>query len=393
MKPERIQQNFLFVALLILIPILIFAGSLALFFMGSTSPVPYECEIGWFSGTVELYSHKARSWTTVTRKTHRQISLSPRDKIRIGADSNLDLKIPNAYDLRLKFSTEVEILPHKHSSNPKALRFKLLKGSIFGLPDKESQDQTIEIETPALLTHIPHASFMVQVTKNGQSSIEILDGTVQVHTHQSKEVIHIQALEMLTATRGEKTIPKPKRVNYQEWRFLNEVRDLTTVTVQEVAEQVDLRKKAGSFFNYVFDEGVFFKPNWGYAEREFYQDEDTKAVILRLHYDVYPQDSYSGMYFKIRGLDLSQVQRLTFSMKGAAGKPLPNQLRIEFKDKFSIVRGFSIKPVTEDWRFYAFDFNAQKPTFVSEMVFVFENSRIGPLSTKGAVYLKDLQIE
>ena len=153
------------------------------------------------------------------------------------------------------------------------------------------------------------------------------------------------------------------------------------------------RKKAGSLFHYVFDEGVFYKPNWGYANREFYKDETEDAVVLRLDYDVYPQNSFSGMYFKIRGLDLSKVRHLSFNLRGDAEKPSPQQFRIEFKDQLSIVRGFAVKPITHDWRFYSFDFNAQRPTPVSEMVFVFENTRVGPLNTNSTVYLKDLNIE
>ena len=388
-------NNYFLIALLFLIPFLIFAGALGLFLAGPSFQAPYECELGRFSGTAEVYSRKTRDWITITRRSHRQIALYPRDKIRTSADGDLDLNVPAALDLRLKQSSEVEVLPNRRAFNRsrgQELKLKLLRGSILGMPNKSPDDQALSIDTPAFLATIRHTSFLIQVNPKKQSSFGVLEGAAEVRPRNSKEVIQVKTLETLTASKGKTAVSKPRRVNYQEWRMLSEARDLITVSSEQVAEQLDLRKKAGSLFNYVFDEGVFYKPNWGYANREFYQEE-TGEVRLRMDYDVYPQDSYSGMYFKIRDLDLAKIRHLSFSLKADSGKPLPEQFRIEFKDKFSTVRGFAVKPITYDWRFYAFDFNAQRPTPISEMVFVFENSRVGPLSTNGTFFVKDLTIE
>lgn len=384
------SRRYLIIALLILVPLLIFSMGLALFLMTPASREPYQYEIGRFSGTAAIYTHRTREWLKVTRRSHGEILAYPRDHIKTEKDSDLDLAIPNVFNLRLKESSEIEMLPRKSES---VWRMKLVQGVILGLPHKQLKDETLEIETPVFRAIIPRASFLIQAGANHDYSIGILEGTAEVYPRSSKEVVHLKMLEMLTVTQNRALLLAPKRVNYQEWRKLSEVRDLSTVTAEQIAEQLDLRKKAGTLFKYVFDEGVFFKPNWGFVNREFYEEGEPKGVVLRLDYDVYPKDSFSGMYFKVRDLDLSKVKHLTFSLKVSSEKELLQQFRIELKDRFSIVRGFAVKPVTRDWRFYAFDFNAQKATPVSELVFVFENSRVGALATNGTVYLKDINIE
>ena len=293
-------------------------------------------------------------------------------------------------DLRLKPSSEMEMLRSKEALHQ--LRLKLHRGALLGISGEQFKGRQLEVETPVLVAAVRGTAFLIRSDLQG-TSVTVLEGMVEVRPRHSKEVVMVNSLEILTVTPKNKGLLKPKRVNYQEWRTATEVRDLISVSAKQEAEQVDLRKKAGSFFNYVFDEGVFFKPNWGFADREFYKDEETNTIILRINYDVYPQDSFSGMYFKTRDLDLSKVHHLSFNLKAHPGKPIPDQFRIEFKDRFSTVRGFAVKAVTRDWRRYTFEFNARQPTLVSEVVFVFENSRVGPLNASGTIYIKDLTIE
>lgn len=410
-KTSEKQPNYFLMVLLFLATVLLFAAGLVLFFMGPVSKAAYHCEIGRFSGKAEVFSYKKNEWMIVTRRTHREITLYPRDKVRTGPEADVDLKIENALDLRLKASSEIEILRPKRGAGPKDLRLKLHKGSVLGLSNEVFKDRLLVVEVPFFIATIPQASFLIQADREDKSSIGILDGAAQVESRRSKATVNVKALETLTVGHDQKEAFKPKRVGYQEWKALGEARDLTVESVEEVAEQLDLRQKAGSFFKYVFDEGIFYTPHWGYANREFYEvsskielappeglpsvfsKEDPGTVILKLDYDVFPQDSFSGIYFKIRDLDLSKVKRLSFRLKGDPEKPLPDQFRIELKDNLSTVRGFAVKPITRDWRLYDFHFNATKPAPISEVVLVFENSKVGPLNTNGIVYIKELTIE
>ena len=386
--PKKGRHSVLMV-LFFLVPAIILGASLLLFLFSSSAHFAYPFELGRFSGTAEIYSHKTKQWTTVTRRSHRQIILYAKDRIRTLSDSDLDFRIPNALDLRLKASSEMELMKTRYDEE---LKFKLIKGGLLGMTDDQFGNRKLEVTTPRFNAMIQNqGSFLIQTGK-ADSSAAALSGQIIVKAPRSRKAVLIKPLEILT--QDDKNAPfKAKRVNYQEWKTVGEVRDLTVVTAEKVAEQIDLRKKAGTLFKYVFDEGVFFKPNWGYAEREFYEDSESKQVMLRIDYDVFPQNSFSGMYFKTRDLDLSKVHRISFDVKSDSQKPIPSQFRIELKDQLATVRGFSVKPISKEWKHYTFEFNAPKPVSVGEVVFVFENSRIGALNTNGTIYVKDLMIE
>lgn len=389
------KPNYFLIILLVVTPILLLAAGAILFLK---TPLfiskPYEFYIVRFASPTEVYSGKTDTWTRITLQTERQMMLYPHDKIRTGEAADVDLKVQGTYDLRIQPASEIEVMPPRRGSDPETAHIKVLKGVVLGLAGNQPGKQLIEIDAPTFSASMNQALFSVKAEEEKQSSVSLLKGESEVGVLGFDQPISIQALEILTVPSDPTEQPKPRRVTYQEWRALSEARDLIAgVSAEKEAEQIDLRKQAGSLFQYAFDEGVFFKPKWGYADREFYEDEEEGKVLLRINYDVYPEYSYSGMYFKTRNLDLSKVHRITFSLKSDPDKPVPDQFRIELKDNYSTVRGFAVKPVQPSWRFYSFDFNAQTETPVTEITFVFENTKVGPLNTNSTVYLKDLVIE
>jgi len=204
----------------------------------------------------------------------------------------------------------------------------------------------------------------------------------QVYLQDFDELVTIPSLHALYLRKDSKEIAKPEPLTFQSWRAANEVRDLFYETQEETEHQVSRRKKAGTMFRYVFDEGAFYTPNLGYTKREFREDLDEETVVLQVGYDVYPQNSMAGVYMKTRDLDLSKVKQLTFEAKAVSEtsdaelklKRLPQMFRVELKKQRETVLGFAVKPVETDWRIYAFDFNAQKETLIDEVVLVFENT-------------------
>ncbi|OGX06179.1 MAG: hypothetical protein A3G87_02250 [Omnitrophica bacterium RIFCSPLOWO2_12_FULL_50_11] len=372
-------------AILFFGPLLVLAVGLILYLTGplfEAAPVSYEIER--FSGQVEFYSVKTKSWNQLTRKA-REIG----NRIRTGEGADVDLKIPRVVDLRLKPSSELKFMTQRSG---RKLRLKLVQGSLLVMTGQELEETGLEIKSDAFRASTRNSSLLISYQPESGSFVSVLDGAVKVYPNAFKEVIDLDALRIIEISPDLKDLPKPRHVTYQEWRAVNEVRDLIVTTAKEVKEQHDLRKQAGNLFQYVFDEGVFYTPNRGYAHREYFDGEDGK-VVLRADYDVYPQGSFSGLYFKTRDLDLSKARRMNFELRAQLGKPVPDMVRLELKDGMSIVRGFSAKLVSDEWRLYSFDFNAKKASPISEVVFVFENSRIGPLNTKGTVDIKNLTIE
>ena len=134
--------------LIVLIPVAFLIVGIVLFL---SSPSPSQLshfEIGRFSGTAEIYDRSNRAWQTVTRRTHSELTLGPKDKLKTGMNSDLDLKIPGTLNLRLKPSSEMEILKPKRGDQ--ALRLKMLKGSVIGIFDQNSEGPSIQIDAPAV---------------------------------------------------------------------------------------------------------------------------------------------------------------------------------------------------------------------------------------------------
>ena len=384
------QSSFWRGFLLVLIPIVLLGAGLVLFFMGplsQTTAHPYQVER--FSGPVELYSSQTKTWEKVLFKTYHDVVFHRGDRIRTGKGADIDLKIPGLVNLRIKPESELEVTTKQNDST---LGLKLVRGSILGMTRDEFKDLELAVETSRLRASFRKALFLVEGSEKAWSSVGVLEGSAEVRPFGSEEPLAVKELESIMFTENERELPMPKRLTYQEWRALNEVRDLVFATKKEIEEQYDMRKDAGTLFRHVIDEGTFFTPNSGYANRKFYKDE-LGTVTLRIDYDVYPQNSFSGLYLKTRDLDLSKFKRLSFQLKSDPARPAPAVIRIEVKENLTTVRGFAVKPITNEWRLYSFDFMAQKATPVSEIVFVIENTRVGAFNTKGAVYLKDISIE
>ena len=91
----------------------------------------------------------------------------------------------------------------------------------------------------------------------------------------------------------------------------------------------------------IFDHGTFYNERNGFAEREFFKDPESGEVFLEARYDVFPTTSWVGLYFKIRGVDLSQFDTLRFNARRPSEGGYPNRFLIELKNKNQIVREIS----------------------------------------------------
>jgi len=376
--------------LIVLVPLVLIVAGLILYFLGPTGQRTYDYafEIDRFSGHVEIFSPQTDLWQELTRKTAVDAMIHSGDRVRTGKGADIDFKIPGFIDVRLKPASELHLIA---SRSEEMIHLKLHHGTLLAMTEAEIGMRKAELEYDSFRMVTEGGSLMLSGEEPNRFSLSVLDGVVELRDNRFDEMTQVNALEIFSASEEDVQLPKPARVTYQQWRAVNEVRDLSFTPTEEIKRQRDLTKEAGSLFKYVFDEGTFFTPNLGYAERTFYKDDDG-VVVLRVHYDVYPQDSYSGIYLKTRDLDISKFKGLSFELRSASDQPIPNLIRIEMKDRLSTVRGFAVKPITRDWRLYAFNFNAQKQTPVTEIVFVFENTRVGPLSLIGTVYIKNISI-
>jgi len=411
-EPDSKKPIWLVAALFVALLILVTSG-IIFFLLGpkrGQMPEALVFNVERFSGNVSIYSRQKEAWIPLSRTDFRGTRIGPGDLVKTANDADIDLRVPTLFEARIKPDSEVEVLESEAPRSPgffagesdevfTALTIRLSKGGFLGLTREAFQNKRVEVQIPNALVRSEEASFFIRVLPKN-TIVSVLDGAMEVEVDSQPAPVRIPSLHSLVITRSGNIFEKPKRLTYQSWRAVNEVRDLVFETQEEAEKQVDLRQKAGSLFKYVFDEGTFFTPNLGFAKREFFEDEHGD-VLLKIDYDVYPQNALVGTYMKTRELDLSKVDHMSFEMKAAIKgekrelKPenIPKMIRIELKKRSEIIRGFAVKPITTDWRLYSFDLPAQKEELVNEVVFVFENTRIGTLSRKGAVLIKNLTIE
>ncbi|MBI4711554.1 MAG: hypothetical protein HY767_03725, partial [Candidatus Omnitrophica bacterium] len=157
------------------------------------------------------------------------------------------------------------------------------------------------------------------------------------------------------------------------------------------AEQINLSKLAGNFFDVVFDHGTFFTPKIGYAGREFFKDPDLGQVLLETEYDVFPAGSFCGVYIKTRDFDISKYAGLSFEIRRKGEEGVPESFFIELKSRGNVVRRFAPRNFEKDWKPIEFDFHANKSIVVNEVVFVFTNARVGE-AKKGMLEFRNINL-
>jgi len=158
------------------------------------------------------------------------------------------------------------------------------------------------------------------------------------------------------------------------------------------ARQLDLSKEAGSLFQYVFDHGTFYTPQFGFAEREFIKDAVTGKVRLELSYDVFPKTSFGGVYLKTRNFDLSRFKALKFQARGDPKEGYPESIRIELKSGRSVIRAFAPRDFKESWQSFAFPFRVNRPTPISEITLVISHEK-AQRYPKGKLHLREVDFE
>ncbi len=389
-KPVSGVQKTIFFSLFLLIPGGLLSAGWFLFSL--TPPVPsspFPIEIERFSGPVEVYSHATKQWRLLTRKLRKGIIFKFQDKVRTGKEADIDFEVAGMFRYRLKEDSELEIRRSEHGQTA----LKLERGLVLGETTSDGKGEMLQVETDPFILRFREAAFMVRAIDAEHASLDVLEGTVDAINSNASKTISVGSFQHVTVTQGAANSFRADPISLQDWKALNEIRDIRVASMPEEREQVNLRKAAGGLFRYVFDEGAFYTPNFGFAKRRFYRDKKTNFVALRIDYDVFPQGSYSGMYLKTRDLDLSKFKRFSFRLKGDSRKPVPNEMRIEFKNRRAILFGFAARPKSDGEDLYAFELKAAKPTPISEIAFVFEHQKVGPFRLSGAVLIEDLTLE
>ncbi len=380
-----------------LLLVLVIAGGLLLWpHLSPRSYKPLAFEILGFEGDVQVYDLQNRSW----RAPKRGEEFVTSQKLKTGADGMINLQVENEIHLRLKENSEILNEESRVMGKREVYKLRLVQGVLLGATTrqferKQNDDKAIlKILTRDYVANIHGAIFRVQASAQpGQESkVGVLRGFVEVSKPSPffrSEGVRIRGLEETIVING--VIPPATRVTTEAWGLMKESYELLEKTAVMEAEQIDLSKMAGSFFNVVFDHGTFFTPKVGYAGRDFFKDPESGQVFLETEYDVFPAGSFCGVYIKTRDFDISKYAGFSFEIRRKADEGAPDSFFIELKSKGNVVRRFAPRNFEKTWKPVEFDFHAQKSLMVNEVVFVFTNARVGE-AKKGIIEFRNIKL-
>ncbi len=376
----------------ILIVLFLVLGALAAvpFFLVRSRPKivlpPYEIQN--FIGKAEIYSGEQRAWIPA----QRSMALKAGDKIRTGADSEIDIRVPDQIRIRIKQHSEAEVTrPKFFEQAAPRYRLHLVRGSLLGSTEKEFKGKELNISTPVLVAAVLGTSFFIEShPEKLESSVRVLQGSVTVKSIKANKSVVVKSLE-ITRVKGSAPPLQPVRVSRDEWNQLKEAYELIQKSAAVEAKQLDFSKEAGSFFQYVFDHGTFYTQNFGFADREFVKDEATAKTRMQASYDVFPNGSFVGVYMKTRNLDISHFKAIQFEVRGDPEEGYPDSFKIELKSGAAVVRSFVPRDFKEKWQKFEYPIRFTRQTPLTEVTLVFANEKVGT-HKKGVLHMQDVNL-
>ncbi len=380
----------------ILIVLVIAAGLILWSQFAPRTYTPLAFEILGFEGDVQIYDLQSHSW----RAPKRGEDFVTAQKLKTGTDGLINFQVENEIHLRLKENSEIQNDESRAIGKREVYKLRLIRGVLLGATTrqferKQTADKAIlKILTRDYVANIHGAIFRVQASAQPglESKVGVLRGFVEVSKPSplfQSEGIRIRGLEETSVIDG--VVQPATRVTPEAWGLMKESYELLEKTAVMEAEQIDLSKLAGSFFNVVFDHGTFFTPKSGYAGREFFKDPESGLVFLETEYDVFPTGSFCGVYIKTRDFDISKYAGFSFEVRRKADEGTPDSFFIELKAKGNVVRRFAPKSFERNWKLVKFDFHAKKSLAVNEVVFVFTNARVGE-AKKGVLEFRNIKL-
>jgi hypothetical protein len=377
-----------------LIAIIVIAGALLLWTLfAPRASTPLAFEILGFEGDTQIYDLHSRSW----RAPKRGEEFSTAQELKTGTDGLVNFQVAGEIRMRLKENSLLKNEASRKIGDQEIFRLRLSNGILLGATTRQfdrkqrMQNAILEVLTRDYVAKIHGAIFRVQAT-GALNTVGVLRGFVEVSKPGlffRNGGIRIRGLEETSVTGG--VIQPAAKVSTEAWGAMKESYELLEKTASTEAEQIDLSKSSGNFFNYVFDHGTFYTPKAGYVNREFFKDPDSGQVFLETEYDVFPTGSVCGVYIKTRDFDIAKFSGLSFEVRRNLEEGVPDSFFIEFKSKGNVVRRFAPKTFERSWKTLEFDFHAKKTVMVNEVVFVFTNARVGE-AKKGVLEFRNINL-
>lgn len=375
---------------LIIIPLLA-AGGLLILPLLPVKPVS-SFETLQTNGNVKVISPQKAILENPTRGSE----IVPGSIIQTGPESEIDLEIPGQVKMRIKENSEVVVGKAYFYEKQPPLRVLIESGRVLATREKNATLQNFELKTNAFSAHFitdsrGSAALNIEAVDN-IDRVSVIRGQAEVQKagFLSNSKMLLSPLEKIESIKGQKA-SAPQEVSREEWDKMKEIYELTQKSAAQEAKQLDLARKAGSFFEYVFDHGSFYTPKFGYCERGFFMQEDGQSSYVQIEYDVFPPGSYAGVYVKTRDLDVSKFSAFEFDIRKVEGEGFPVNVRVELKSKSGLVRAFALKNPGEGWEKRTFPLLFKKETLLTEVAVVFHNTMVGE-NKKGMIEFRNVNL-
>lgn len=132
------------------------------------------------------------------------------------------------------------------------------------------------------------------------------------------------------------------------------------------------------------------------TEMKFVTDDalgDSTGYSIRLDYDVEsPNPAYNGFWMKLKGLNATPYNSLTFYVKGDAKTGFTKRVKIELKDKTNKPSAYIVSNITDAWQKVSIPFDKfrriQDWTALSEFVLVFDDMNTNPKT--GTIFIDQI---
>lgn len=329
-------------------------------------------------------------------KLEKNKKLSEGDTIEVGATGEAVIQIEELYVLRLKPNSSLkqetaEVDPAYSGKERVTYRFRLDKGALLGTTRYRGENiNALKLLIQDKVFDVQDSTFRVQLT-DAEPWIGVLRGSIRpdIENTGSNQPIVIRALEKVAISSA--PLQSPLKVSEQEWGLLRETYEMNMKSAAEEAMQLDLSKRGGDFFEYVFDHGTFYTEDVGYTVRDFYEDKDSGEVYLEAEYDVFPSNSFVGIYVLTRDLDAQNYGGLKFDVRRKPEEGYPDRFYVELKSKGQIIHRFEITGIKPNWESRQIEFFSPISTPITEVTLVFLNESIGQ-NKKGYIQMRNLEM-
>ena len=176
------------------------------------------------SGTVQV-KHAGESWTAAENGMY----LYQSDSVKTGDNTSASIILFETSIIRLDSNTEVTIQKLIQQVEETSVELEQVSGRTWSTISKMSGMDNYEVQTPTTVASVRGTSFDVYILANGNITISVGNGTVNVTTYKDGEVQYsIEVPEYLSVTVNPENLeqtPDPKPYEEDEWILGNQQKD------------------------------------------------------------------------------------------------------------------------------------------------------------------------